>query len=86
MAFRIRRLSNIRRYKQVTEVLTRHGIGFVAGGFDWLRYKLSGKEQEQTGASQIPIKVRLAIEELGVTFVKLAPPHLWQIIHCRSRI
>lgn len=71
MDFRIRRLSNIRRYKQVTEVLTRHGISFVAGWFDWARYKLSGKEREPKNTAQIPVKVRLAIEELGVTFVKL---------------
>ncbi len=71
MAFRIRRLSNIRRYKQVTEVLTKHGISFVASGLDWVRYKLSGKEKEAAATTKVAVKVRLAIEELGVTFVKL---------------
>lgn len=48
------------RYRQVVEVLTRHGFGFVLGGV----------ARAHIGPTR-PEHVRLALEELGPTFMKL---------------
>ncbi len=49
------------RYRQVVEVLTRHGLGFLAG---------SGLRAVRLPHSR-PEHVRMALEELGPTFIKL---------------
>lgn len=65
------------RYREVLRVLVRHGFGFVAGGRNPFR-RLS-PEEEASEALGRPAQLREALEELGVTFIKLG-----QILSTRS--
>ena len=66
-------ISRRERFLQIIEVLTKHGFGFALGGLkpQWraplARVKLI---DPQTVHSQ-PEHLRMALEELGPTFVKL---------------
>jgi ubiquinone biosynthesis protein len=62
---------HLRRYRQVVRVLARHGFGFLLGGrrLPHLRPERNGAGPE--AAVSRPQHLRLAFEELGVTFVKL---------------
>lgn len=61
------------RYSEIAEVLGRHGVGFLAAAVGisaWLptrRNSADGAGQHRT----VPERLRLALEELGPTFVKL---------------
>lgn len=71
------------RYRQVVTVLARHGFGFVAGDAPPLRWVplsgwLSSRINPAPGASR-PEHLRLALEQLGTTFIKLG-----QILSTRS--
>jgi ubiquinone biosynthesis protein len=68
---------HLRRYRQIAEVLTRHGLGWLHGvsGLDRFRpfrpLSLDLNEQKRSESLTTPERVRLAIEELGATFIKL---------------
>lgn len=75
--------SHAERYRQVAVVLTRHGLGAIAGvsGLDrWaaLRHLVggSGGGDDRRGN---PERLRIALEELGTTFIKLG-----QLLSTRS--
>ncbi|KDE97144.1 ABC-1 domain-containing protein [uncultured Mycobacterium sp.] len=63
------------RYRQIAETLTRHGLGFLVGAAGlqrWLPFHhgLMGHERREEPYSN-PEHLRLALEQLGPTFVKL---------------
>ncbi|KMO71300.1 ABC1 kinase family protein [Mycolicibacterium chlorophenolicum] len=63
------------RYRQIAETLTRHGLGFLVGAAGlqrWLPFHhgLLGHERREQPYSN-PEHLRLALEQLGPTFVKL---------------
>ena len=67
--------SHAERYRQIAETLARHGLGFLVGaaGMDrWLplQHGLFGHEKREEAFSN-PEHLRLALEELGPTFIKL---------------
>jgi len=55
------------RYREVLRVLVRNGFGFVVGG----RVRRRAPEAEEAEARTRPVRLRLAFEELGTTFIKL---------------
>jgi len=55
------------RYREVLRVLVRNGFGFVVGG----RVRRRAPEAEAAEARTRPVRLRLAFEELGTTFIKL---------------
>jgi ubiquinone biosynthesis protein len=66
-----RKRLHLRRFRQVAGVLTRHGFGFVLGG---RRVHLPGRQRDGRSdelEAVRPEQLRLALEELGITFVKL---------------
>ncbi|MEC5182166.1 ABC1 kinase family protein [Arthrobacter sp. CG_A4] len=65
----------VHRYQQISEVLARHGLGFLVGiaGLErWVPFHhgLMGHER-RTQPYTNPDHLRLALEELGPTFIKL---------------
>ena len=65
----------VHRYQQISEVLARHGLGFLVGiaGLErWVPFHhgLMGHER-RTQSYTNPDHLRLALEELGPTFIKL---------------
>ena len=73
--------SHLGRYEQVGEVLARHGLGFLADitGVDhWFGDPSTAGHQGRDG-SRTPERVRLALEDLGPTFIKLG-----QLLSTRS--
>jgi ubiquinone biosynthesis protein len=67
-------LNHIARYREIGNVLIKHGFGFLFDKFSrqkimggW-KFGVWGKEAEGYGSPQ---RLRLALEELGPTFVKL---------------
>lgn len=71
-----RRQNHTNRYRQIVEILIRHGFGFVAGAIGregWQAPWASAPAQGNGHAKAVsaPEHLRLAIEELGPTFIKL---------------
>jgi ubiquinone biosynthesis protein len=68
---------HLRRYRQIAEVLARHGLGWLHGVSGLERFhsfrplSLDLREHTQSESLTPPERVRLAIEELGATFIKL---------------
>jgi ubiquinone biosynthesis protein len=68
---------HLRRYRQIAEVLARHGLGWLhsASGLERFRQfrpvSLDLSDRPRTESLTAPERVRLAIEELGATFIKL---------------
>ena len=68
---------HIERYRQILRVLFRYGFGDVIDALHIARYvdialpKKIRREQERIGELTLPERVRLAMEELGPTFVKM---------------
>ncbi|GIW07448.1 MAG: 2-octaprenylphenol hydroxylase [Dehalococcoidia bacterium] len=63
------------RYRQITDILTRHGLGYLAGAVGVERFApfhkgLLGHARRAEPYTR-PEHVRLAFEELGATFIKL---------------
>lgn len=72
----VKRLHGARRVREVLAVLTRHGLADLADELRWSRRSRS--RAQPTGAASsgppgppTPRRLRLALEELGPTFVKL---------------
>lgn len=69
------RISQSRRYRQVTAILARHGLGYVVGLAGWdallpLHHGLLGHPRRDLPYTR-PEHVRMAFEELGVVAIKL---------------
>jgi ubiquinone biosynthesis protein len=64
---------HLRRYRQIAEVLARHGLGWLhdASGLErFSPFNLTIGDQDSSALTP-PVRVRLAIEELGAAFIKL---------------
>lgn len=64
------------RARQIVEILARHGLGFVLGTLSvesrlMLRPVVPAARHAQRNGKATPERLRLAIEELGPTFIKL---------------
>jgi ubiquinone biosynthesis protein len=65
---------HLRRYRQIAEVLARHGLGWLHGvsGLERFRsFQFDPGERARSASLTPPERVRLAIAELGATFIKL---------------
>ncbi|HET8909576.1 MAG TPA: AarF/UbiB family protein, partial [Ktedonobacterales bacterium] len=63
-----------KRYRQIIDIITRHGLGFLIGAHeprDMVPFHRSTSSPKDTRHISRPEHVRLAIEELGPTFIKL---------------
>src|SRR5579884_2149600 len=70
-----RKNAHLRRYRQIAEVLVRHGLGFIVGIVGLERFLpfprgLLGHPMPPGGPSPAA-RLRMALEELGTTFIKL---------------
>jgi len=63
-------LAHRRRLTEIATVLSRHGLGFI---LDHLGIPVQPRARQRLPAAQIPapMRLRMALEELGPTFVKL---------------
>lgn len=83
----INRRNSIRRYRQIIAVFTKHGFGLLMdqlGIFHYLKIKKRiSNTGAESGSSRLSTgeRLRLSLEELGPTFVKLG-----QILSTRSDI
>ena len=61
------------RYQEIAETLARHGLDFFAGATGVARWLPSHRRAErgEDGPPDAPREIRLALEDLGPTFVKL---------------
>jgi ubiquinone biosynthesis protein len=73
-----RRPGNVRRFSQISRVLVRHGFGFV---FDVRRDRREKKGLQEFLAPNFGVRLRLALDDLGPTFVKFG-----QVLSTRSDI
>jgi len=69
------RSNHLRRYRQIAGVLSRHGLGYLVGIAGLERFVpfhrgLLGHPRRATPYTQ-PEHIRMAVEELGTTFIKL---------------
>ena len=65
---------HFRRYRQIAEVLTRHGLRWLrdASGLErFIPFRSDLAESARAEAFTAAERVRLALEELGATFIKL---------------
>jgi ubiquinone biosynthesis protein len=64
---------NLKRYRQIAGVLVRYGFGDLVYRMNLISPLKSGKgkRESKTIPKSTPVRVRLALEELGPTFVKL---------------
>lgn len=80
---KLRPHTHLGRYRQIAEVLTRHGMGHVVGVLGLERFvsfpKSLGVQARHQNAESGPVHLRLALEELGTTFIRLG-----QILSTRS--
>ena len=63
-----------KRYRQIVDIIGRHGLGFILGAHrleDLLPFHQSGSVSDQAHQATRPEHLRLALEELGPTFIKL---------------
>ncbi len=66
---RFQRLKHMRRYREVINILAHHGFGFVLDQLGLIKHAV--KESGDYYRFSAPERVRMALEELGATFVKL---------------
>ena len=72
----IRSVRHLQRYREIARVLIRHGFGELVEMLELLPYlsiprRLFRREIQPTATTGVPQRVRLALEELGPTFIKL---------------
>ena len=66
-----------KRYQEILHVLIKYGFGDLVDSLnikqhlDIVAEKISGKQQERIAKLSRPERVRMVLEELGPTFVKL---------------
>lgn len=72
--------TQLERFAQIAEILARHGLGFLAGSMGLERW-LPGQAMLSAKEPTTPMRLRLALEELGPTFIKLG-----QLLSTRSDI
>lgn len=75
MSFFNRRIQHYRRYRQIVEALIRHGFGYLIEQLELrhflpFRHRLF-RQSEALKARSLGARIRLVMEELGPTFVKL---------------
>lgn len=79
----INRYKHIRRYKEIARVFVKHGFGTVLDQLGILKYldikKKTNKKEDKYIKKSIGERLRLALEELGPSFIKLG-----QIISTRQ--
>jgi ubiquinone biosynthesis protein len=72
---RRRSRAHLKRYRQIAQVLVRHGFGSVAGAFGLERFVPFARAfpgfLRRSSPSRAPEHLRRALEELGATFIKL---------------
>jgi len=64
-----RQLDHMRRYRQVLNRLGHHGFGFILDQMGLSRFKTQKKADYYRFS--VPERIRMVLEELGATFVKL---------------
>ncbi|MGP4031485.1 AarF/UbiB family protein [Pseudarthrobacter sp. 1C304] len=71
------------RFRHIVETLTRHGLGFALGGLglDRLRPAAGIPGQALPPRGGLPVRVRLALEDLGAVYVKFG-----QIVSTRTDV
>jgi ubiquinone biosynthesis protein len=67
--------AHLKRYRQITEVLVRHGFGSLVGVFGLERFVPFARgvhgSPHRSSSLRTPEHLRKALEELGATFIKL---------------
>ncbi|MFI5278492.1 MAG: ABC1 kinase family protein, partial [Ktedonobacterales bacterium] len=69
-----RRVGRSNRYRQIIEILVRHGFGFVVGKTGWNNQRITRllkSDSAEAHAVGTPERLRLVLEDLGPTFIKL---------------
>ncbi len=76
-------VTRIRRYAQIIDILWKHGFGIaLEKAFPGkTRFRLPGTDEQVSDQSTVYERVRVALEELGPTFVKFG-----QIMSTRTEI
>ncbi|MDQ0755589.1 AarF/ABC1/UbiB kinase family protein [Arthrobacter sp. B3I4] len=72
------------RFRHIVETLGRHGLGFVLAWLGLDRLHLPGRPPAQlpgTAGVPLPVRVRLALEELGTVYIKFG-----QIVSTRTDV
>ncbi|MGE5380918.1 MAG: ABC1 kinase family protein [Methylocystaceae bacterium] len=59
------------RFREVTNVLARHGFGLVFDRYSLTAYRRRRKQEQEFALLSAPQRLRMALEQLGPTFVKL---------------
>lgn len=60
------------RYQQVVAIFARHGLGFLVGRDSWKpRHVPAVEDAHETATHARAVHLRMALEELGVVFIKL---------------
>lgn len=82
--------THFNRYRQIAEVLLHHGMGYLLSTFGLERFMpLRGGIRRYAGPGHHytkPEHVRVAIEELGATFIKLGQFSQLALISCPLNI
>ena len=68
-------MASFSRYQEIADTLARHSLGFLAGAIGvgkWVPIRRSSARSRQSGRPYtVAQRLRLALEELGPTFIKL---------------
>jgi ubiquinone biosynthesis protein len=68
-----RRYRHLRRYRQIVEILIKHGFGFVLEHLELgylVPFRKRVQREQDTKGIPLPARLRMVLEELGVTFIK----------------
>ena len=76
-----RKIGRANRYRQIVEILVRHGFGFLIGRVGWDTERMARvfkpgdtkthAQRQQARMIETPERLRMLIEDLGPTFIKL---------------